>query len=146
MNEYDMLISFSRIIDHNEKNTIYLQYGLIYKELKTTKLDKYLQKENKKMLNGFEDNPYNNIAIGFGLYDDKLKECIESQSNKPFWESTLYKRQWDLRNPKNIEIKREIFCAFGLDANKSYEENLKIVEKRSVGFGLLSKISRLINK
>jgi hypothetical protein len=39
---------------------------------------------------------------------------------------TAYNRN-DLRNPKNSEIKREIFCAFGFDADKSYEENLKVI-------------------
>lgn len=32
----------------------------------------------------------------------------------------------DLRDPENINIKREIFTFFGLDANKSYAENLKL--------------------
>lgn len=35
---------------------------------------------------------------------------------------------FDLRNPCNIEVKREIFKAFGLDADKSYEENLALFE------------------
>ncbi|UEB49454.1 hypothetical protein [Campylobacter curvus] len=35
----------------------------------------------------------------------------------------------DLRNPENIEIKREIFKFFGLDADAGYEENLRLFEK-----------------
>jgi hypothetical protein len=31
----------------------------------------------------------------------------------------------DLKNPDHIELKRKVFKAFGLDADKSYEENLK---------------------
>ena len=36
----------------------------------------------------------------------------------------------DLKNPAHIELKRKIFKAFGLDADKTYEENLKIVEDK----------------
>ena len=30
-----------------------------------------------------------------------------------------------MKNPDHIELKRKVFKAFGLDADKSYEENLK---------------------
>ena len=126
MNEYDMLISYGGSGDYDNKNAVYLQYGLIYKETDISKFNKYLQKENKQRFHSYEDNPYSNIGIGFGLDDYKLKECIETQSNQPFWESGRSESENDLRNPKNIEIKREIFRAFGLDADKSYEENLKL--------------------
>ena len=33
----------------------------------------------------------------------------------------------DLKNPAHIELKRKIFKAFGLDADKTYKENLKIM-------------------
>ena len=126
INEYDMLISYGGSISTIDKNTVYLQYGLIYKETTVKRFSKYLQKENKQTLSGYEDNPYRNEGIGFGLNVDKLKECIESQSNTPFWNSGYYKNDGDLRNPKNIEIKREIFRTFGLNADKNYEENLKL--------------------
>lgn len=35
------------------------------------------------------------------------------------------KKDNDLRNPKNLKIKRDIFSFFGLDADKSYAKNLK---------------------
>ena len=126
IDEYDMLISYGRSISANDKNTVYLQYGLIYKETTVKRFNKYLQKEDKRTLSGYDDNPYRNEGIGFGLKIDQLKECIELQSNVPFWNSGYYKCDWDLRNPKNVEIKREIFRVFGLEADKSYEENLKL--------------------
>jgi hypothetical protein len=126
MDEYDMLISYGRSISDGDFKTVYLQYGLIYKETTVKRFSKYLQKEDKRTLSGYDDNPYRNEGIGFGLNIDQLKECIESQSNVPFWNSGYYKCDWDLRNPENIEIKREIFRAFGLNADKSYEENLKL--------------------
>ncbi|MDR1340086.1 MAG: immunity 26/phosphotriesterase HocA family protein [Prevotellaceae bacterium] len=124
----DMLISYSRSISHNDKNTVYLQYGFIYREIDISRFGKYLKIENKNLYSGYKDNPYRNEGIGFGLHIDSLQQCIEAKSNLPLWNSgSYYMYERDLRNPKNIEIKREIFHAFGLDADKSYEENLKII-------------------
>lgn len=74
----------------------------------------------------YEINPYRNEGIGFGLNIDELEKCISDKSNNPYWEADQYERKNDLRNPENVEIKREIFSFFGLDADKSYEENLKL--------------------
>ena len=123
--EYDMLISYGQSIDSDDENTVYLQYGLIYKETTIKKFNKYLQIKNKRTLID-EDNPYSNEGTSFAVHDDKLQECIEAQSNAPLWNSGYYYCEFDLRNPKNIEIKREIFRVFGLDEDKSYEENLKL--------------------
>ena len=124
IDEYDMLISYSGSDTYGIADPIYLQYGLIYKETSKKKFTKYLKQD---MNNGScEYNPYRNEAIGFGLEVDKLRKCVELQSNLPFWNSGNYFRERDLRNPKNVEIKREIFRAFGLDADKSYAENLRL--------------------
>jgi hypothetical protein len=132
---YDMFISYGRCRDNNDR--VYLQYGLIYKELDIRKFGKYLQQEGNMV-----NSPYSNIGICFGLDIDNLQQCIESQSNKPYWESKYYyQRKWDLRNPENREIKREIFRAFGLDTDKSYEDNLK-KEDRKAGFGIMDKIKK----
>ena len=56
-----------------------------------------------------------------------LKECIKEKSNSPYWEREIEHRVYDLRNPCLIELKRKIFKTFGLDADKTYEENLKIM-------------------
>ena len=116
--EYDMLISFSPI----NKNIVYLQYGFIYKEMNISKFNQYLK--NKTLMSNFSINPYRNESIGFGLKIDNLKQCIESKSNNPFWNCDYYK--WDLRNPKNAKIKKDIFSVFGLDPDKSYKENLEL--------------------
>ena len=119
--EYDEpLISYSQSINARDGKTVYLQYGLIYKETTISAFNKYLTEE--------EDNPYRNEGIGFGLKIDKLKQCITEKSNLPFWNTGHYYSRKDLRNPANTEIKREIFKFFGLDADKSYEENLKADE------------------
>ena len=58
---------------------------------------------------------------------EDLKECIKEKSNSPYWEREIEHRVYDLRNPCLIELKRKIFKTFGLDADKTYEENLKIM-------------------
>ena len=115
------LISYGRSISGEDRETVYLQYGLIYKETTFSEFNKYLIKINK----GGNDliNPHRNEGSGFGLYTDQLLNCIEAKSNKPFWDNAS---ELDLRHPKSIERKREIFKIFGLNADKNYDENLKI--------------------
>lgn len=129
ISEYDMLISYSKSISSDDKNTVYLQYGFIYREDDITKFNKYLKIEDKNLHTGYNENPYRNESIGYGLDTEKLQDCIADQSNKPYWESRhLYDIRYDLRNPMNIDVKREIFEFFGLDADKTYEQNLNLAE------------------
>lgn len=130
ISDYDMLISYSKSISSNDKNTVYLQYGFIFKEADMSNFDKYLTIEDKSLYSGYHENPYRNESIGFDVDTKKLSECIVAQSNKPYWESShRYDIKYDLRNPVNINIKREIFNFFGLDADQSYEQNLALANK-----------------
>lgn len=125
ISEYDMLISYSRSISSDDKDTVYLQYGLIYKENDIARFNKYLKTEDKNLYMGYNENPYRNESIGYGLDTEKLEDCIADQSNRPHWESShFYDIKYDLRNPVNLDIKREIFEFFGLDADKTYEDNV----------------------
>lgn len=127
MSEYDMLISYSQSISSSEKDLIYLQYGFIYKEMNISKFDKYLRIEDNSLYGGYNENPFRNEGIGFGLDIEELTECIIGKSNQPYWNSNhRYNIKYDLRNPINLNIKREIFSAFGLDADKKYEQNLAL--------------------
>ena len=128
--DHDMLISYGQSISAKDPHTVYLQYGLIYKEKGISLFNKYLLRESKNTMSGFDVvNPYRKEGIGFGLDIRNLQQCIEAKSNQPYWENSLGNHAWDLRNPSNIDIKREIFQAFGLDADKSYEENLRSTER-----------------
>ena len=121
--EYDdMLISVSESISYIDKDIAYLQYGLIYKEIP---LSDYLKliKELK-----VDAQTFRREGIGFVIDTDNLKECIKAKSNSPYWERESKYKILDLKNPAHIELKRKIFKAFGLDADKTYEENLKMVE------------------
>jgi len=126
MNEYDMLISFGRSINSKDKDTVYLQYGLIYKETSVSKFNKYLVAKEKNTNGYHNENPYRYESIGFSLNIDALEDCMKESANTPYWNSEYYEVKTDLRNPKNTEIKREIFKYFKLDPDKSYEANLKI--------------------
>jgi hypothetical protein len=124
--DHDMLISYGGSISHGDENTVYLQYGFIYKETTKSKFSKYLRIENKSMYSGYEENPYRNESIGFDVDTEKLRECIEAKSNEPYWNTGHYSVKRDLRNPHNMKVKKEIFSFFGLDADKTYEENLRL--------------------
>ena len=121
--EYDMLISVSESISYIDKDIAYLQYGLIYKEIP---LSDYLKliKELK-----VDAQTFRREGIGFVIDTDNLKECIKAKSNSPCWEKHDKRKVLDLKNPTHIELKRKIFKAFGLDADKTYKENLKIMEE-----------------
>ena len=120
--ENDMFISVSESISYIDKDIAYLQYGLIYKEIP---LSDYLKliKELK-----VDAQTFRREGIGFVIDTDNLKECIKAKSNSPYWERESKYKILDLKNPAHIELKRKIFKAFGLDADKTYEENIKMLE------------------
>ena len=120
--ENDMFISVSESISGIDKNIAYLQYGLIYREIPLSDYEKLI-KELK-----IGPQTLRREGIGFVIDTYKLKECIEAKSNSPFWEKYKKRNVPDLKNPDHIELKRKIFKAFGLDADKTYEENLKMLE------------------
>lgn len=117
--ENDMFISVSESISATDPDIAYLQYGLIYKEIP---LPDYL-----KLIKELNIGPQTlrREGIGFVIDTYKLNECIKAKSNSPFWEKYNNKNVPDLKNPDHTELKRKVFKAFGLDAGKSYEENLK---------------------
>lgn len=121
--DYDMLISVSESISYTNRDIAYLQYGLIYKKIPFSVYEKLIEKLK------IETQTCRNECISFGIYADDLKECIKEKSNFPYWEREIEHRVYDLRNPCLIELKRKIFKTFGLDANKTYEENFKIMEE-----------------
>ena len=120
--ENDMFISVSESISGIDKNIAYLQYGLIYREIPLSDYEKLI----KELKIGAQT--LRREGIGFVIDTYKLKECIEAKSNYPFWEKYKKHNVPDLKNPDHIELKRKIFKAFGLDADKTYEENLKMLE------------------
>ena len=119
--EFDFPISYGRSID--QRRIVFLQWGLIHKELPNEHFNKYLVGDK-----AFDQNPYGYYSIGFRPHYDTiaLVKTISNNGIFDFDRVDHYKAKWDLRNPKNNEVKREIFNTFGLDPDKSYFENCKL--------------------
>ncbi|WP_187263602.1 immunity 26/phosphotriesterase HocA family protein [Pontibacter beigongshangensis] len=116
--ELDFPISYGRSID--QRQVVFLQWGLIHRELPKETFNKYVVGEKS-----FDQNPYGYYSIGFRPHYDTVDvaKAIENEGKFDFESSEHYLAKWDLRNPKNKAVKDEIFKAFSLDPNSNYLEN-----------------------
>jgi len=113
--ELDFPISFSQSISQKDLETIYFQWGYIYKE-----------KHPKQISDDLTGNYFRNEGVGFDLDLKKslLDNCINNDSNNYYWNSNEFQTiKEDLRNPKNKEYKNKIFKEFGLNPQFEYYEN-----------------------
>lgn len=119
--EFDFPISYGRSID--QRRVVFLQWGLIHKELPYEKFYKYISGETPTY-----QNPYGYYSIGFRpRYDTtEIIRAIKNNGRFDFDKSEDYTAKWDLRNPANKAIKDELFVVFGLDPDKNYLENCKL--------------------
>jgi hypothetical protein len=123
ISEFDFPISYGIRIDQSPN--VFLQWGLIHKELPKKTFNKYIMPEN----GGIGDhNPYGYYGVGFRPKFDShdIIATIENNGVFDFNKEEHYKLDTDLRNPKNDKIRIEIFNKLGLDPDKNYEENCKI--------------------
>jgi hypothetical protein len=126
--DLDFPMSYGRHISAT-KQSIFLQWGLIHLELPVTYFNKYLVAENPFAPEGSPSrkstNPYGYYGMGFrptyGTTD--VKDAIENVGAYNFLNHLKFKGNFDLRNPRNKEIRAEIMRAFGLDPIKNYDEN-----------------------
>lgn len=119
--EFDFPISYGRSID--QRRIVFLQWGLIHKELPQDVFYKYVTVEKE-----VDQNPYGYYSIGFRPHYDSV-EVIKTINNNGvynFDNAKHYIAKWDLRNPKNREIRDELLKVFGLDPNKNYYENSEL--------------------
>jgi hypothetical protein len=130
--EFNFPISYGRRLDR-EPN-VFLQWGLIHVEKSIKDYDKYLVAENLNLPKGSPsrqvDNPYGYYSIGFRPpYDSiDIKTTIENGGQFQFDKSSYYGCQFDLRNPNNDDIRKDILKAFGLNPNGSYEDNRELTK------------------
>jgi hypothetical protein len=119
--EFEFPISYGKSLFPNQ--VVFLQWGLIHKELPNSIFNKYTVGEIQ-----FHQNPYGYYSIGFSpAYDSvDIVKTIENNGVFKFDRSNHYKGRVDLRNPNNEEIKNEIFVAFGLNPKLSYVENCRL--------------------
>jgi hypothetical protein len=120
--EFDFPISYGHSIDQRE--IVFLQWGLIHKELPHEVYSKYTYTD--EIQSG--QNPHGYYSIGFRPHYDNIDiiKTIDNNGKYDFRNTKHYKAKWDLRNPKNKEIKDELFKTFGLDSNITYYENSKL--------------------
>ncbi|MFD2891396.1 immunity 26/phosphotriesterase HocA family protein [Flavobacterium chuncheonense] len=123
-NEFDFPISYRVSFDQSRK--VFLQWGLIHQVIPKESYNKYIYTNEMQI----GQNPYSYNRIGFRpAYNgiDILK-TVQNEGVYDFDQSTHYKAKWDLRNPRNKEIKDELFKTFGLDSTKNYYENSKLTQ------------------
>ena len=129
--DMDFPMSYGKWEQRGQKR-IYLQWGMIYKEIIDPVFDKYLVADNLNVSESSPsrkiDNPYSYRSIGFrpaynGAY---AKGFIENNGVFDFEKCKHYKSNFDLRNPRNTEVRRELMLLFGLDPDKSYDENCEL--------------------
>ncbi len=120
--EFDFPISYGRSID--QRRVVFLQWGLIHKELPKETFNKYTYTDEIQS----SQNPYGYYSIGFTPHYDNIDVLNSIENNGVFNFDNVkhYAAKWDLRNPKNKEIKNEIFKIFGLDPSKNYIENSRL--------------------
>ncbi|MBN1968292.1 MAG: immunity 26/phosphotriesterase HocA family protein [Candidatus Delongbacteria bacterium] len=129
IDEFEFPISYGMRIDRTPN--VFLQWGLIHKELPKNKFNKYIMPENGGL--GLH-NPYGYYSIGFRpKFDTRdIIETIANNGDFDFSKGEDYKLKWDLRNPKNEKIRIEIFKEFELDPKKNYKENCKITGTKDI--------------
>ena len=89
-------------------------------------LGKQLDEREQFFLNDEHVNPFRDEGITGGIDVLPLLEHLVAANRVNELEDGSLKYDGDgLRAPENLPIKREIFAYFGLDADKSYAENLK---------------------
>lgn len=74
--EWEPIISYGRSINGQDRDTVYLQYGMIFKETTIDKFDKYLIGSNGEI------NPYRNEAIGFGINSYYIIKSLTNENEK----------------------------------------------------------------
>lgn len=107
-------ISYGRSISALNNDTVYLQYGKIYRECSIFDYDKHINVQSED--GNIHYNFFRYEHIGFYLY----RSICKLKGDK-------FKEPVDLRRTEYIETKNEIFKQFGLDPNKSYSDNYKLL-------------------
>jgi hypothetical protein len=134
--EFEFPISYGKRIDQTPN--VFIQWGLIHKELPKKKFGKYITAINEKLPeknpSRHLQNPYGYYGIGFRSKFDTvdINKTIDNDGDFDFTKGEHYKLDWDLRNPKNSKTRIEIMKRFGLDPTKGYEENCKITGTKNI--------------
>jgi len=128
-NEFEFPISYGQRIDQTPN--VFVQWGLIHKELPKRKFNKYVMLENGKL---GEHNPYGYYSIGFRSKFDSFDiiDTINNNGEFDYSKGEHYKLKYDLRNPQNDKIRIEIMKKFRLKPKKDYFENSKLTGTKDI--------------
>lgn len=129
--DFDFPISYGKSIDH-QRQVVFLQWGLIHKELPIQKFNKYIVGDNpfvsEESYSRKVQNPFGYYSIGFRPHYDTVDILMAIKNNGVFDYNGKqnYTAEFDLRNPKHKSTRQEILQAFGLDPYKNYIDNCKL--------------------
>ncbi|TCK56591.1 immunity protein 26 of polymorphic toxin system [Flavobacterium sp. 90] len=143
-NEFEYPISYGKVIKSGSTN-VFFQWGFIHKEIPVSKFNKYINGENpflpEDTYSRHMRNPYGYYSCGFSTNYDKINivETIRNNNVFDFNKDPYFKTEFDLRNPKNENLKNEIMREFGIEPSLSYEENCKLTGTEST-INFLSRI------
>lgn len=128
--DFEFPISYGRSID--QRPVVFLQWGLIHRELPNIIFNKFISGENPFVLEDSYSrkiqNPFGFYSIGFRHHynSNDILKAIKNNGKFDYNECRNFRTIFDLRNPQNREVRDEILKAFGLDPNKSYIDNCKL--------------------
>ncbi|NEU08631.1 hypothetical protein GZH53_09940 [Flavihumibacter sp. R14] len=129
--DFEFPISYGRSIDH-QRQVVFLQWGLIHKELPTQKFNKFTVGDNPFVAeNSYSrkvQNPFGFYSIGFRPHYETI-DILQTIANKGVFDfdgRQNFKAEFDLRNPKHKATRQEILKTFGLDPDKNYTDNCKL--------------------
>ena len=130
--DFDFPISFGKSLD--QRPIVFLQWGLIHKELPISTFSKYIIGDNpfvsEDSYSRKIQNPFGFYSIGFRTHYNST-DILKTIDNKGLFDYNVtknYRTEFDLRNPKNNKIRYEILKAFGLEPNKSYIDNCRLTK------------------
>lgn len=128
--DFEFPISYGRSID--QRQVVFLQWGLIHRELPIEKFNKYIVGENpfasEDSYSRKIQNPFGYYSIGFRPSYDTVDILTAIKNNGIFeYEGKQnFTAEFDLRNPKHKATRNEILKAFGLDPDKKYIDNCRL--------------------
>jgi hypothetical protein len=133
--DFEFPISYGRSID--QRQVVFLQWGLIHKELPSQKFNKFVVGENPFVAENSPSrkvqNPFGFYSIGFRPHYDTIDVLLtlKNEGVFDFEGKQNFKAEFDLRNPKHKAIRQELLKAFGLDPDKKYTDNCKLTGTES---------------
>jgi hypothetical protein len=132
--DFDFPISYGKSLE--QRLVVFLQWGLIHKELPVTTFNKYIIGDNpfvsEDSYSRKIQNPFGFYSIGFrpNYNANDILKTIENKGIFDYNETKNYSTEFDLRNPKNKNVRDEILNAFGLDPNKLYIDNCRLTNTK----------------